>query len=1400
MKKIILSTILLFTIISLYAQRGKDGSKIVTAPEVVNAYTLLTANASIGDTSITVTNSSLNTNFSGNLAPGDLIMIIQLQGVSIIDMAWPGQTPDWGRVTSYNNCGNYEFVQVESVPNGTTINFDCALLNNYTAAGTVLIIRVPRYNTLTINSGGILTTSPWNGISGGILAVEVEGITTIDAGGSIDVSGLGFRGGIAYNPPSSISGSDRYANTSRVEGAEKGEGIAGNQAYYQANFQGMFGRGAAANAGGGANAHNAGGGGGGNAGTNAWNNGVGNPDISSANFITAWNLETSITGLSSSTVSSGGGRGGYSFLNNDRNELTVPPGDPLWGSSKREAVGGLGGRPLDYSTGRIFMGGAGGAGEGNNNQAGNGGNAGGMIFLKCYNAITGGGNIISNGADGGNSFGVAAFGQLAGKDGSGGGGAGGTIILQTTSTVSLSGQITANGGNGGNQILTASFVSITEGEGPGGSGGGGYIAISAGTPLRTANGGLNGTTNSPYVSNFNPNGATMGGVGLPNETISTFNLTANNATICPNTSTTLTATIIGTSPVGATIEWYDAEFNGNLLQTGNSFTTPILAVQTTYYIKTCPGTVTIPVTVFIDVCGVPPVPNFSSSDSTFCVGSCISFTDLSTNTPSGWTWYFFGSDSLTSNLQNPTNICYNTAGTFDVALVSSNPAGNDSLFMADFITVNALPNVVATANDTFICIGDTLILNGGGATSYTWDNSVINNIGFTPSTSILYTVTGIDTVTSCQNTDTLTVFVNNLPNVVANATDTVVCLGDSVKLYGSGTTNYLWNFGVIDNVNFSPASTNTYTVIGTDINGCNNTDSIKVTVGTCGLPPVSSFSSSDSTICLGTCLSFSDLSVNLPTSWTWYFFGSDSLTSNTQNPTNICYNTAGTFDVALVTSNAFGSDSLFVPNFITVFDLPMITTSPDDTVCIGSPANLSANGASTYVWDNGLGAGQNQTPIPLVPTTYTVTGTDTNGCVNAASINISLFSLPIIIPSQDTAICIGDTVKLRATGALTYLWDNGLGSIQNPTATPITPTTYTVTGTDTNGCVASSSVQVLINSLPTIIASNDDTICSGDTTTISASGGIAYSWDNGLSPTPSINPNEIVFPTITTTYTVLAADIKGCRNSDQVTVTVNSLPNVIANASDTVICLGDSVTLIGSGANSYVWYNNYGSIQPTVIFPTQGGWYLVQGTDTNGCKNIDRVIITVNTCTIPATNFNASDTTICMNNCIDFTDLSSSATPLFTWTWYFVGANPSSSTNQNPMNICYNNVGSYDVSLVTTNSLGSDSLFIPNYIIVDSCIISPTITPVVVVPNVFSPNGDGQNDLFKIDGIGIKTVAIKIYNRWGQSIFETSQFDEGWNGRTNSGKEVPEGTYFYIVDVETTTKTETLTGSLTLIR
>lgn len=485
----------------LFAQPGKDGSKTVSAPNtIINDYTTLTANASIGATTLAVVNSALNTGFAGSLGAGDLVMIIQMQGATILgtpsgNVATPADS-SWGAITNYNNCGNYEFVQVCSVGGATSITLDCPLTHDYTAAGKVQVIRVPRYCDLTINSGGVITSNPWNGSTGGVVVAEIAGNTVINAGGKIDVSAKGFRGGVLSNLAVFPSSQANTASTLADNGAEKGEGIAGFQAGYNV-YGGKYCRGAAANGGGGGDAHDCGGGGGANGGNPALWNGHGNPDISNAAYINAWNLE--YIGFATQT-SSGGGQGGYSYSNNDANALTDGPGNPAWGGDNRKPWGGIGGRPLDYSTGKIFLGGGGGSGSANDGNGRNGGAGGGMVYLLNYGTVSGAGQIISNGANGANT-------PPNGIDAPPGGGAGGTLIVNSVGAISGISFI-ANGGDGGKQDLLA-----TEAEGCGGGGSGGYVGITNGAPAITINGGANGTTNSLALTEFPPNGATSGGIG-----------------------------------------------------------------------------------------------------------------------------------------------------------------------------------------------------------------------------------------------------------------------------------------------------------------------------------------------------------------------------------------------------------------------------------------------------------------------------------------------------------------------------------------------------------------------------------------------------------------------------------------------------------------------------------------------------------------------------------------------------------------------------------------------------------------------------------------------------------------------------------------------------------------------
>ena len=486
------------------AQSIKDGTFSVTAAgTVLNLYTPLSADAAAGATSISVTNiADLTATVAGSYAAaaleaGDLLFVIQMQGATIDTT----NTVNYGNVTSLGSAGSFEFVRVGSI-SGNTISLDTTahpngLARSYTAAGRTQVIRVPQYTALSVEAAASVVAPPWNGATGGVVVLSVQGTVTLN--GSINVSGRGFRGGAVDNA-TSVNGVTDYVTTDPARGGLKGEGIAGPSTN-------AYGRGASANGGGGGVGHNSAGGGGANGNNgNPWT-GQGVMVAANANEMAAWALDPGyVANGNALTTSSGGGRGGYTFGSNNANELVAggAPGQNSWGGDNRREAGGLGGRPMaNDPVARLFMGGGGGAGDGNNGAAGAGGAGGGLVFLLALD-VSGAGQILANGAAGGNTVGGH-------NDAAGGGGAGGTIVV--SSQQSLGGiSLSANGGVGGNQLITSN-----ENEGPGGGGGGGYMAVFGGTLTTSAQGGAGGTTTSQGVTDFPKNGATGGNLGQPNE-------------------------------------------------------------------------------------------------------------------------------------------------------------------------------------------------------------------------------------------------------------------------------------------------------------------------------------------------------------------------------------------------------------------------------------------------------------------------------------------------------------------------------------------------------------------------------------------------------------------------------------------------------------------------------------------------------------------------------------------------------------------------------------------------------------------------------------------------------------------------------------------------------------------
>jgi len=326
---------------------------------------------------------------------------------------------------------------------------------------------------------------------------------------------------------------------------------------------------------------------------------------------------------------------------------------------------------------------------------------------------------------------------------------------------------------------------------------------------------------------------------------------------------------------------------------------------------------------------------------------------------------------------------------------------------------------------------------------------------------------------------------------------------------------------------------------------------------------------------------------------------------------------------------------------VTVHPLPNINAGADTSFCLGGSVQLNASGGSSYLWTPSLGLSDttiaNPVANPSTTTSYIVVGTDGNSCANADTVLVTVNPLPIITAFSDTAICIGASAQLNATGGTSYLWTPSLGlsdtTIANPVAMPIVTTNYIVNAVDGNGCANADTITVTVNNLPSINAGSDVSICVGDTTQLLAIGGNSYVWSPVTGLSSSTIDNPLAFPSSTTSYIVNGTDNNLCVNKDTVVVTVNPLPIINAGISDTVyLCLGDSVQLIASGGISYQWtpstFISNTSIFNPFVYPPNTTTYTVVGTDANSCKNNDSILVSV--FTIP----NLTDTTICIGDSI----------------------------------------------------------------------------------------------------------------------------------------------------------------------
>jgi gliding motility-associated-like protein len=529
-----------------------------------------------------------------------------------------------------------------------------------------------------------------------------------------------------------------------------------------------------------------------------------------------------------------------------------------------------------------------------------------------------------------------------------------------------------------------------------------------------------------------------------------------------------------------------------------------------------------------------------------------------------------------------------------------------------------------------------------------------------------------------------------------------------------------------------------------------------------------------------------NLTVNIA-GGTWSGPGITNPTTGTFNPAIL---SPGTYTVNYQAPGACGGTA---SQTVTVAAASNATISPAGPFCTtdGPQFLIAANNGGTWT-GTGITDGVSGIFDPSVsgPGTFTITYSIPGACGSTDTEQITVNSAnPTITPVSP--VCVGSAPFNLSANAAGGTWTgagitNGASGTFDPST--VSAGTYTITYTIVAPCPATTTTTVTVNGLPTANAGSDASFCVGASTPLSASGGTSYAWSpaTGLSATNIANPTAN--PATTTTYTVVATDANGCQDSDDVTVTVNALPNVSAGSNQT-ICVGNSTTLSASGAVSYVWSPATGLSATNIPNPTANPntttTYTVTGTDANGCVNTSTVTVSTQSVSASAT---ANPATGVEPLVVTFTNTSTGAT---NYAWDY-GNDSLEVTTSTSTSTTYQNSGTYEATLVVTNALG--------------CIDSITLTIVVyddfalLIPNVFSPNGDGSNDNFEVIGTGIENFSLTIFNRWGLEMGKLNSINDKWDG-TKDGKECPAGTYFYVMQL-TKANGETIeqNGTITLIR
>lgn len=762
----------------------------------------------------------------------------------------------------------------------------------------------------------------------------------------------------------------------------------------------------------------------------------------------------------------------------------------------------------------------------------------------------------------------------------------------------------------------------------------------------------------------------------------------NAVSVCANDTTFFTDLSLGNPDVytwnfgdGIT----DNTNNPNPEHVYNSAGTYNVTLTSGYAASGCTNSITIPVVAF-------PRTNPNFSTNTPCLGAVTNFTDLTSGTPINWEWNF-GDGSPIDNTASP-NHTYANNGTFTITLITSNAFSCVDTLIGT-VQVNPLP--IANFTNTVICDGVSTSFTDLSTSAVQWswnfgDGSPNSNsqspFHLFPSNGTYQVQLVVHNVFGCSDTLIQSVTVN--PNPIADFNFNIACFSYPTNFIDNSTGAIQWNWDFDDAGAVSIAQNNNYVftsdglydveLIVTNVFGCRDTSLQTVTV----LPqPLSGFT--NTTVCAGQTVQFTDTSFGFPNTWFWDFADGSPI-DNSQNPIHT-FAIGGTYIISLISGNSSGCfDTTLVP--VTVFTVP----TPDfsaDTVCLFNITHfidLSTDAVALQNWywdfdDGNNSFSQNPTYIFQNPGVYNVslTITNINGCDSSVIIPVLVNDIPVAAFTADT-VCLGAPTTFTdvSTGnPSSWTWSFGDGTVVNGNAveqyTYANAGSYIVTllvGGIGNNC-SDLTFGVVTVSTDAIAGVNlPDTVCVSevftfnDNSTINTGTIVSQTWDMGdgtIYNTANGTHLYAVSGTYFVTHSVTSSG--GCSSQIVDTIIVNPLP--IANFAGTNTCSGLPAQFTDlSTATIISWNWNFGdgvtdTLQNPIHVYSASGIYNSELIVTNNFGCSDTLIIPVEVYATPTASF--TNNTTCWGTPVSFFDNSTVAVgdTIVSWFWDFGDGNTS---------------------------------------------------------------------------------------------------------------------------------------------